>query len=91
MNPIILIALAVFATAIAFYFIRLGMDKRKLEKKGVQNSIEDAERRKRMSEPWPSRSSKVERAPYKREAPGSTPGGTKDDDTKTWPGPPATV
>lgn len=38
----------------------------------------------------PSRSSRVERSPYKREVPGSSPGGTIDD-TKTWPGPEARV
>ena len=52
-NPIVIIAIVICALAVAFYFIRLGMDKRKLEQQGVQRSIEDAERQKRMKEPWP--------------------------------------
>lgn len=51
MKPIVIIALVVFAAAIVLYFIRLGIDKRRLEREAIRRSVEDAERRERMKEP----------------------------------------
>ena len=50
MNPIVIIALIVVALAVAFYFIRLGMDKRKQENAAIHRSIADQERVNRMAD-----------------------------------------
>jgi hypothetical protein len=45
---IFIIAIGVCAAVVALYYIRLGMDKRKLEREGIRRSVEDQERQNRM-------------------------------------------